>query len=118
MPISIGVDPSELARDRRFLTCAELGLGLFFSWSVVAASFHIEAIRSHYVEMTSFAPLGFIITLLLAPVWLGLRFVLRRYLPVRFRSLIAFIIPTVAISFISLRGILVLNQLWMTGPDY
>ena len=118
MPISIGVDPADQARDRRFLAFGELGLGLLLSWSAVVASYHIEAIRFHYVEMTSFAPLGFIFTLLLSPVWLGLRFVLRRCLPDRFRSPIAFFIPTGTIAFLSLRGILALNQAWMSGPDY
>jgi hypothetical protein len=118
MPVSIGVDPVEQARDRRFPAGGELGLGLVLSWSAVVASYYIEAIRSHYIEMTSFAPLGFIFILLLSPVWLGLRFVLRRHLPGRIRSPLAFLIPTVMIVFLSLRAILAVNQMWMSGPDY
>jgi hypothetical protein len=99
-------------------TLAEGFAGFLLSWLAVAISYRIGAVRAHYPEMTSFAPLGLIFSLLLSPLWLGVRVILLRHLSGPLRSAIVFLIPTVLVYLISMAGIFVLNKIWMTEPIY
>lgn len=118
MHYSLRADPTVKSKGRIFRVLVELSIGLLLSWLAVAASYRIEAIRTHYPEMTSFAPLGLILAILLSPVWLGLRCLLRYFLPNPVRSAIAFLIPTITVYLLSMLGICELNRIWMLEPVY
>ena len=78
----------------------------------------MDGIRSRYEGMTSFTPLGLVFSLLLAPAWLAIHFLLRRYYRSTLRSLVCMAVPTITIVLVALFLIWELNQAWMSDPDY
>lgn len=105
-------------RIRAFSLLAGWAIGFLISWIAVTGSYHVGAIRAFYPGMTSFAPIGFIFSLLLWPVWLVPWAILRARPPSGLRSLVALLIPTILNYLLTMAGIFVLNEIWMTEPIY
>ena len=118
MTSSPDASPMAGTSDRGFRALLEWSMGFLLAWMAVTASYRIEAVRAHYPGMTSFAPLGFILLLLLSPAWLGIRHLLRRHLQSRFRPVFAFWIPTIIVCLLSLMAIFAVNKAWMLEPIY
>lgn len=118
MASSLGDHPSHQIPDKFLDRFARVLIGLATSWGLISIAYFVDGIRSRYEGMTSFIPLGLVFSILLAPIWIGLHFLLRRYYRWTYGSLVCMAIPTITIVVVSLLLIWTLNQAWMAGPDY
>ena len=93
-------------------------IGLLLTWMVIGASFQVDFIRSRYEGMTSFTPLGGIITALLSPLWLALHFLILIRYTWFYRSIASIVIPVLVVSSLALSVIYLWNDVWMAEPGH
>ncbi len=117
MASSLGDFPHHYLRNQILRGSVTIILGLALTWTLMAASFRMEAVRAHYDGMTSFTPLATIFIVLFSPLWIVIHLVVLRYLSGPTRFLVGLIIPTIIIIALSHAGIWTIYTAWMAGPD-
>jgi hypothetical protein len=118
MASSLDNRPTHQHPEKFLDTFAGLLAGLAISWGLISSAYLIEGIRSRYEGMTSFTPFGLVFSLVLAPVWLAIHLLLRRYYRRTLGSLVCMAVPSITIVLVALFLIWELNRAWMVGPDY
>jgi len=118
MTSSLGDYPPHHLRNRFLSGVAKVLVGLVITWAVISGAYYVDAVRDHYEGMTTFVPVGLVVTLALSPIWIWLHALLLRYYRGSLRSLIAVTAPTIIIIVLGLLAIWLLNAAWMAGPDY